>query len=237
MDEEFCGTESQSHGFFWERVIRRDVFKTTPKNAYTCVNDIDKTENPFDQNENISIKTMGKDTLFLGSASRIMRYPIDQKHTAIVLVYKQIDSNKRLTRILEISLDDKRVLFGDVTLQDIEELENMLRLLPKNGKISPELRKASEEKKKDMNAKTNNGIQFNIKIDSKSQRRLQCSIPKLSVFLSRNPTIVIYDSAEPVVRGVRIPDTLTSTRRIRRKAGTKKQNSLVLRKTSRSGCI
>lgn len=237
MDEEFCGTESQSHGFFWERVIRRDVFKTTSKNAYTCVNDIDKSENPFDKNENISIKTMGKDTLCLGSASRIMRYPTDQKHTAIVLVYKQIDSNKQLVRILELSLDEKKALFGDVTLQDIEELENMLRLLPKNGKISPELRKASEEKKKEMNSKTNNGVQLNIKIDSKTQRRLQCSITKLNAFLSRNPTLVIYDSSEPVVRGVRIPDRLSSTRRVRRKAGTKKQSGLVLRKTSRSGCI
>ena len=233
MDEEFCGTESQSHGFFWERVIRRDVFKINPKNSYTCINDIDKDENPFDDAENVSIKTMGGDTLYLGSATRIMKYPEGEKHTAMVLVYKQRGDTKQITRIVEFPLDDKRMLFGDVTLEDIEDLERMLKALPKNGAVPAELRKESEEKKKDMNKRTHGGVQFNIKIDSKSQRRLQCSIPRFDDFLTRNSHMILYDSPEPIVREVRIPDTLVSGPRAR-KGGTKKQRSLRLRKTSRS---
>lgn len=233
MEEDFCGTESQAHGFFWEQAIRKDVFHINPKNKYTCINDIDKSENPFDENENISIKTMGADTLFLGSASRIFSYPENEKHTAIILVYKQRGDTKHITRVVEFPLDDKRMLFGDVTLQEVQDLERKLKTLPKQGVVPKELRVDIEDNKNELNRRTDKGVQFNIKIDTKSQRRLQCSIPKFDDFLTRHADVLLYDSPHAVVREIPIPDTFVSKRRVRN-AGTKKRSSLRLRKTTRS---
>ena len=220
-----CGTESQQHGFFWERHIRKHVFQIDPKNKYTCINDIDKLDNKFDNNENISIKTMGADTLFLGSARRILQYPDDEKHTAIILFYNQRGDTKHITRVVEIPMDDKRLFFGDVTLDEVIELETMIKALPKTGSIPKEMRTEIEQKKNEMNKRTNNGVQFNIKIDSKSQRRLQCSIPKFDAFLTRNSRIILFDSPNAIVREVPIPETLESKRRARN-ARTKKDSGL-----------
>ncbi len=231
MDE--CGTESQSHGFFWENHIKTKIFGITEKSSYTCIHDISKEQNPFDDSENISIKTMGGDTLFLGSALRIFEYSPDEKHTCMVIVYRQREDKKTVSRVVEFSLDRKDVLFGTVTVEDILELEQMIRELPKSGRISKSAREESEAKKKDIN-KRSDAIQFNIKIDSQTQRRLQCSIPKFDAFLTKNAdTILLYDSSEPIVREMPIPHVLTSTRRKRIKKGGR----LAPRKTTRSGSI
>jgi hypothetical protein len=231
MDE--CGTESQSHGFFWENHIKTKIFGITEKSSYTCIHDISKEQNRFDESENISIKTMGGDTLFLGSALRIFEYSPDEKHTCMVIVYRQREDKKTVSRVVEFSLDRKDVLFGTVTAADILELEHMIRSLPKSGRVPKSAREESEAKKKDMN-KRSTAIQFNIKIDSQTQRRLQCSIPKFDAFLTKNADIVLlYDSPEPMVRGMPIPHVLASTRRKR----VKKGGSLTTRKTTGSGGI
>jgi hypothetical protein len=216
-------SESQLHGFLWERAIREDVFRVNPRNGYTSIHDIDKTENRFNESENISIKTMGKDTLFLGSASRILRYSSEEVHTAIVIVYEQRGEAKRVTRVVEFSLDDKRALFGDVTPDEVETLERMLKELPKSGRVPAELRTESEAFKKYINAKSG-AVQFNIKIDSKTQRRLQCSIPHFDAFLTKRSDLVGYDSPEPSVREVAIPAEFVSSRRRR----VQKESSLPL---------
>jgi hypothetical protein len=60
-------------------------------------------------------------------------------------------------------------------------------------------------------------INISPKVDSKSQRRVQCSIPKVDQLLSQFPEIIISRSSEPVVRQVSISAQIKSEPRVRNK--------------------
>jgi hypothetical protein len=61
-------------------------------------------------------------------------------------------------------------------------------------------------------------LRFNPKMDSKSQRRLQCSLPKLSAAVAAHPALLRSSTEEPVLRGAAIPQTVESGQRQRRQA-------------------
>lgn len=50
-------TQSQGHGLYWDSEIRESVFKLSPCKNDTKKYDIENTENTFNSNENVSIKT------------------------------------------------------------------------------------------------------------------------------------------------------------------------------------
>ena len=52
---------------------------------------------------------------------------------------------------------------------------------------------------------SNSWISYAPKVDSKSQRRLQCSIRKLNEFIEKNNSLVLSDTTECVLRGISIP--------------------------------
>jgi hypothetical protein len=69
---------------------------------------------------------------------------------------------------------------------------------------------AISEKKKELNAKSGI-VRFNPKIDSKVQRRLQCSIPNYESTVG----LIVSTTPGSVVRGVAISETIDSTSRVR----------------------
>ena len=207
--------ESQAHGFAFEREIREKVFGLSGKSNYTGTHDIPKSDNKFDPNENISIKTAqlssrGNATVCLGSAARISAYSSESKHTAIVVVYTQQGPSKVVAEILEILLDNRTDLFGGVPMDEILDLERMICVVPKHAKPVALIR-AIHAKKCDMN-KRSGIVKFNPKIDGKTQRRLQCSIPGIYT----HPEFFRIRTSEPVVRGVRIAGSIASSVRARR---------------------
>lgn len=214
--------ESQKHGFIIEDFIKRNVFKVDKIYAYNAIHDVRNEDNIFDPLENISIKTAtGSDnpTVYFGSPLRIYNYPISEKHTAIVVLLFQSGDTKIVRRVVEISLDDKKLLFGDITEEDIRELETMIKQVPKNEKPASLIR-TIHLKKNELNEKSGY-LKFNPKIDSKDQRRLQCSITKIGSFVEKNPDIVLYDNTESIVRGIKIPDMIQSAPRTRRNKSMK----------------
>ena len=212
---------SQQHGFDIEDDIKRNVFKLDKKYPYTAIHDIRAEDNPFDSNENISIKTTTRSTVDFGSPLRIFNYSREQKHTAIIVILKQSENIKRIHRIVEIGLDDKDILFGEVTEGEIRELENLIKHVPKNEKPK-ETMKQIDKLKKELNKKSGL-LKFNPKIDSTTQRRLQCSIPKFEEKL--NSTLIKRDSPTSV-RGVDITSEIQSSKRVRNTR--KNQTSLAL---------
>lgn len=203
--------ESQLHGFVWEKSIRTEVFGLSPTAAsYTAVHDIAKEENKFDSTENISVKCTGIASVCMGCPRRIFAYDPADRHTAIIVQYSQQDTTKHVERILELSLDDKQALFGDVTLEDIEALEALIKSVPA-GPVPAESKERIHALKADLNRKSGL-LHFNPKLDSKNQRRLQCSIPRAD----RIPTALVRaESSDGTVRGVSIPRDIVSSRRIR----------------------
>ena len=215
--------ESQRHGFVFEDYIKLNVFKVEKKYAYNAIHDVRNEDNIFDSTENISIKTATggvNPTVYFGSPLRIYNYPNDEKHTAIIVLLTQTGDIKNVSRIVEISLDNKKLLFGDIVEEDIRELERLIKEVSKNEKPQSLIRNI-HTKKNELNKKSGY-MKFNPKIDGKDQRRLQCSIPKFITFIEKNPEIVLYDKKEAFVRGIKIPEFIQSKRRTRRRKDVEK---------------
>jgi hypothetical protein len=201
--------ESQLHGFTWENEVKRKVFNMDTSIGYTSIHDIPKEFNCMNCNENISIKTTGSGTLCMGDPLRIWDYSDDEIHTGMVLRYRQEGGVKRLVSTREITLNNRALLFGSVTREEIVALSDLIKSHPRDRR-DPAIDAEIVRVQKELNAKS--GImQFNPKIQTKIQRRLQCSIPN-------------YESAEglitatadgPVVRGVPITEVIDSTPRAR----------------------
>jgi hypothetical protein len=200
--------ESQLHGFTWENEVKR-VFAVDAHADYTATHDIPKEVNPFNSMENISIKTTGSSTICMGDPLRIWDYSDAEINTGIVLRYRQEGGVKRLERTHEITLNNRALLWGSLTREDIAELDALVRSMPR-GSRDVAIDAAISEKKKELNAKSGI-VRFNPKIDSKVQRRLQCSIPNYESTVG----LIVSTTPGSVVRGVAISETIDSTSRVR----------------------
>jgi hypothetical protein len=198
--------ENQQHGFVWEKDIRTNVFLLDGNLPYTATHDIPKEQNRFDPTENISIKTTGRTTIDLGDALRVFRYTPEDRHTMVVIHYQQQEDRKVLRNLYEVDLNQRDVLWGTVTEEDIQQLNDLIRNVPAGQRTTDTIK----AKKKELNAKSG-VIQFNPKIDSKTQRRLQCSIPKFQACQS----ILRTSTTEPILRGIAIAAYVVSGRRVR----------------------
>ena len=203
-------TESQAHGFAWEDYIKKEVYKIQDKAAYTRKNDIDSHENTIDGCA-VSIKTSGGVSVDMGDAQRIFEATNGEPYHMIVIQYEQSDDRKILKTVLEVDLTGaRRLLFGDLTAEEISEFSAHLKRIPQ-GRVenkdylirSLELNKRSKD------------IQLRPKVDSKKQRRLQCSFPNIDFFCKNYPERVLYKNTEGVFKGVQLLKTLESGRRVR----------------------
>lgn len=201
--------ESQLHGFAWENEIKRCVFNVDSPVGYTETHDVPKELNRFNSNENISIKTTGSSTLCMGDPLRIFDYPGDSVHTGIVVHYEQVEGEKRLVRTHEITLDNRVLLWGSVTREEIAALDGLVRSMPRGARV-PDIDEAINRLKTELNGKSG-VMRFNPKIDSKTQRRLQCSIPNYESTVG----LIRITNEAPVVRDIVITSTIESSRRIR----------------------
>ena len=200
---------NQNHGFLWEDEIKTNVFQVPDTAGYTDTHDIPKKHNKFNPNENVSIKTVGGGTVCMGDALRVFNYSPEDVHTGIVILYKQEAEAKTLTHVYELDLDNRPLLWGSVSQEDIKSLDALVRSMP-SGKRDKAIDAQITQMKKALNAKSG-VVRFNPKIDSKNQRRLQCSIPGFN----KIPALIRTSNTECMVRGILIAASLVSGRRIR----------------------
>jgi hypothetical protein len=200
---------SQEFGFVIENILRTKVFDLPEKLNDTKQYDIPAEENKFDSTENISIKTSGSNTICLGDCLRIF----NSETTLILIMYKQLDSKRKITEIIEVTLnqDFKRILFGSITELELKTLVSYIKAIPA-GKASSETKKTYKK----MASQLKGLIRINPKVDSKKQRRLQCSIPKIQKLLEQYPQF-IRSRSQDTLRGIKIDDTYTCPKRIRKK--------------------
>jgi len=200
---------NQSHGFLWESEIKTKVFGILGPDPYTAVHDVDRSRNTLNPNENVSIKTTGSDVLCMGDALRVFSYDEGVEHTCIAIRYTQDAEQKTLTHVYELNLMHRDLLWGHVVKEDIAELDALVRSMPP-GRRDPGIDRAITMKKRELNAKSG-AIRFNPKLNSTTQRRLQCTIPKFPTY----PGLITSVTTEPLVRGIQIAAFVLSGRRIR----------------------
>ena len=211
---------SQLHGFIIENDIKENVFGLEYEKNNTDRHDIPKEKNKYDENENCSIKTTGSNTIDCSDIFSIYSYDFNDKNTIIVYKYKQIDGNyKKLENIYEINYNKEchKRLFGDLPIDVLKEYVDLVKSIQK--KINKdELKKYSRHYlavKEKIQTEYNMKIRISPKVDSKSQRRVQCSIPDFPNLLK---DFIVYksDSEKPnMLRGKEIVLQFLSPKRIR----------------------
>lgn len=205
-------TQSQGHGLFWDNEIREKVFKLPSCKNDTRKFDIEAIENIFNSVENISIKTSGNNNIDCGDILRFYdENNFNNFYTIILVRYKQIDEYKEIKQILELNytLELRNYLFGDVPMLELEQYIELIKSIP-FGEVSPEIKKKYKEIKKKIQEKYKMNINISPKVDSKKQRRVQCSIKKLDELLTQFPYLILNYSTIPVVRNVPITPKIYS---------------------------
>ena len=208
--------QSQSPGFFWENEIREKVFKLTQIKNDVNKYDIKAENNIFDDNENVSIKVSRTYNICCGDICNFYNYDFNCKNTIIYIKYDQIKDIKKIREIYEINYNQEmhKLLFGNIKYKKITNYVDNVKELS-NGIISKEIRKNLIITKKYLQTKFNMSININPKIDSNKQRRVQCSIPNIKLFLEKYPEFLISKNNLPIIRENKIIDSIISKKRIR----------------------
>jgi hypothetical protein len=211
-------TQSQSHGLFWDSEIRDKVF-----GLGQCINDtkkydIEAEENKFDTSENVSIKTSSNNNIDCGDIMRFFNGDFSKKYTIILIRYEQKSDTKCVKEVLEIAYTSelRDHLFGTISGEVLQQYVDFIKAIP-SGPVAEEIKKEYKLRKNALQKDYNMAINISPKVDSKSQRRVQCSIPKVDQLLAQFPEIIISKSIEPVVRQVPISAQIKSEPRVRNK--------------------
>lgn len=207
---------NQAHGFLWEDAIKRLVFGIQAKIPYTEKFDIPALYNTLCPTENISIKTAKHKSVDMGDALRIFKNT--DVATLITIFYDQLDAKKRLRCIIECKMPSREILFGSITEGELTALDTAIKAVPK-GPIADTTLHAIHTMKDELNRKSG-AIKLRPKMDSKSQRRLQCSFDDFEGFLAAHPECLLSRNCEARLRGIEIPLEVESTPRQRKAANS-----------------
>jgi hypothetical protein len=162
----------QNHGFKFENEVRK-IFKQPEEKNNTNKWDITKENNIFNSNENISIKMSGNSYICCSDILRFYDINFEEINTIIVGRYKQKGIIKTIYEIIEINYNEKlhKILFGNC---NHIELVNYIKYIKTVNKSDS---KEYLNKKKELQERYRMKIIINPKVDSRNQRRVQCSIP------------------------------------------------------------
>ncbi len=213
-------TPVQKHGFSWEKELLTNVYKARPDEltqiGYTAAKDLPAHLNRLDRVD-LSIKATGSPAVCMGDALRVYDSvaPSAAPMNMCVVSYKQDDTAnaKQVKKITEVNLANAApALFGSVTREEIAELDRRIKAVPKGRSPTAEEKASYQELQRTLQAKSG-AIIFNPKLDSKSQRRLQCSFGKFEKFVESNPDRVVATSTTNKFRGGEISASIQSGRR------------------------
>jgi hypothetical protein len=198
--------EVQSHGYVFEKWVR-DTFFEGYEGEYTQHWDIAKEANKKYGGVPVSVKfTKYGSSVDLGDALR--QFNVDEKFMLIIGYWKQEGNRKRIVHIIApvITPQQWRKLFEPITKDDLLKLDATV----KNRELTPQ--QASLEASKIKRAKpfTDAIITLNPKIDSKGQRRLQCSLRFDAVFKNLAPDVPREAPEKPTLFGIEAPPPFVS---------------------------
>ncbi len=207
--------EVQRHGFDFENWVKDNFFSKFDAN-YTQKWDIPKESNCLKKipvafrNLPVSIKTC-KYGSPIGFGDALRQYNNDEDFLLIVGFWKQDGKYKNFVAVegIKIHASNWRNLFSPLDANDL----NLLVTTIKN----PELHYSEARKQAGTIVITDRfrhtKIVLNRKIDSKKQRRLQCSLP-FSVFWENFAGKEPYENSDCALFGTKVPNPFLSGQRI-----------------------
>ncbi len=169
-------TERQAHGFIFQNWVLRKFLDL----AYSGEWDIPAKINHL-THKPVSIKTAKwKCGVCLGDAT--IQFNINQDFEMLLAFYENSGSRKRVVNLKLISLTKEkwRELWGNMAREDLEKFNNFVRNKSCRNLSGDELTKFRQDVqkiKKELFVNYDGKITINPKIDSKGQRRVQCTLP------------------------------------------------------------
>jgi hypothetical protein len=214
--------ESQKHGFTFENEVLKAYGLDPTALSYTRAHDIPAELNTK-EGKNISIKASGSKSVDMGDVLRIFNETSSPTEPILltVLFYQQDGDKKKLKEIHQVDLTNSHaILFGTVTLEELKDYVKLVKAIP-HGPPSLETRDSYITGAQALNRKMGY-VHVRPKVDSKSQRRVQCSFPNFHTFTRMFPERVITKITDGILHGYQIPLEIASGRRVRQPASGKK---------------
>lgn len=194
---------NQYHGKTFENIIRLHLYPECPEQNNTAQFDIPKQ---YTNSANISIKTTSRNIVDLSDARRFWNNTDDI--IFIVGLYKQEQNTKIFNEIIEATYNKQALqkIKSPLSIDEINEFHHNICQFgfAEHGKA----RQFAKTHKKFLFENKNSIILLNPKIDSKSQRRLQCSI-KMVDFIQYATNIEYYS----INKKIPLPIVIDSTAR------------------------
>lgn len=199
--------EVQQHGLVFEEWVRDTFFDGYKPPSYTQKWDIPAAANKTHGGIPVNPKAIKYGTpVDLGDALR--QFDIAEPFILVVGFWRQEGDDKRFVNIVAPRIDPVawRRLWGPVTRADLARLDAVI----KDKSLTPEQARSAALKIKNAPPFTQSIIVVNPKIDSKTQRRLQCSLRFEDLFKLLAP------DADPAARdhvslwGAEFPQVLVS---------------------------
>jgi hypothetical protein len=199
--------EVQRHGVVFENWVRETFFDGYRPSAYTQQWDIPASANTRFGGVPVNPKAIKYGTpIDLGDALR--QFTISEPFILVIGFWRQEGDEKRFVNIIapRIEPEQWRKLWAPVTLADLGRLDAVI----KDRSLTPEQARAAAQKIENAPPFTDAAIVVNPKIDSKTQRRLQCSVRFADVFRHLAPGTTPGLQERPSLWGVEFPHTLDS---------------------------
>ena len=206
--------EIQKHGYIFEKWIRDTFFDGYVLANYTQLWDIPKEVNKRYGNVPVQIKMAKYGTsVDLGDALR--QFQINEEFLLIVGYWKQEGARKRIVNIVAASVNPAlwKSLWAPVTLEDLKTLDGTI----KDRDLTPQQARIEAKRLKSRAPFTRAAMTVNPKIDSKRQRRLQCSLKFDLVFERLAPKADPQPQENPELFGIPTPAPFLSSPRTFRK--------------------
>jgi hypothetical protein len=203
--------EVQKHGLVFEEWIRDTFFDGYAPSSYTQKWDIPAAANKLHGSVPVNPKAAKERTpVDLGDALR--QYDIAEPFILVIGYWRQDGERKRFVNIVapRIEPDAWRKLWGPVTRADLERLDAVIK---DRSLDYTEARKRAQAIK-NAHPFTGSVIVVNPKIDSKTQRRLQCSLRFEDVFKFLAPNADPAPQETPSLWGVPFPGEVASAPRM-----------------------
>jgi hypothetical protein len=175
-------TARQNHGFVFEDIVSSKYAISANRGSIFDIS-------PPDESFYGSIKTVssGTNILCLGDASRVWNWKLSTNTVKFIV---GVHTNKLLHTVYEVDVCLSNKLYGSIGAYSVKNIHDSIQMAKE-----PDYTKA-RELAATLISETKNSrglISLNPKIDSKKQRRLQCSI-KLNNILENSYSIITFDT-------------------------------------------
>lgn len=176
--------EVQEHGFTFEKWVHDTFFDSYKARSYADEWDVGKEFNVNYGGVPVSIKT-AKYGSPVGLGDALRQFRIHEDFLLVVGYWRQEEKKKRIVNIVAapVTIALWRSLWHPITLEDLRELDTTI----KDRTLSYQQARAEAQRIKAQPPFTQAHITVNPKIDSKTQRRLQCSLGFSTLFSTVAP--------------------------------------------------